>query len=781
MMTPPHSCRRWDCSLRLAALAALLALAAGGPGCHAMFSFDPVGSDAGLDADGFDGEGTVDVDADADGDVPDDGDVLEDGDAEDDGEVPVECGDGNVDPGEDCDDGNDIPGDGCEPDCTWTCELDADCDDADVCNGTEHCDTASHTCAAGTPAPDGTACTQPLGDPGICRAGSCASPQCGNGVVDRGEACDDGNTDDTDGCLNTCVVATCGDGFTWVGHEECDDGNTVTGDGCEPDCSWTCENDPDCDDAEPCTGDETCTDHVCVPGTPLAEGSECTTSTGAPGVCRGGACAAAGCGNGLVDPGEECDDGNTSNFDECLNTCRDASCGDGYVWAGHEDCEAGETRICSTSCSTAGREACTTGCAWSGTCAPPAELCNGLDDDCDTACDNGFPCCAGTISTCTTSCSSAGSRACSAMCGPGPCIPPAETCNGLDDDCDLVCDNGFPCCAGGTAACVTACGTAGTRSCGMDCAPTGDCCAPTDICGNSCDDDCDTVVDDGCTGCTLCPGATEVGLPGNRRTGTLAAGAGSTRGSCGGDGAEVVFFFVTSGTKDVFIATHGTAFDTVVYVRNCACDGPEVGCNDDAGGHSSSLLVLRDLPGGTYQVFVDAKTAAGGGAYSVDLYVTDPGLSGDRCGDPLPLASASPATGNSCSFTADYTPASCEGGFEGSGGGEDVVYYFYLPTATTVRLDTCGSAGFCPTDGDSTCVDTTLYIRNVCTQSSPQPVCDEDGCGFRMGSPPYYVHSDTGSLSLAAGMYYVFLDGYNESTGSWLHCGDYTLTTTGIP
>ncbi|MFM2153138.1 MAG: hypothetical protein RL199_1573, partial [Pseudomonadota bacterium] len=30
---------------------------------------------------------------------------------------------------------------------------------------------------------------------------------CGNGEVDRDEACDDGNLDDTDGCTSTCVVA----------------------------------------------------------------------------------------------------------------------------------------------------------------------------------------------------------------------------------------------------------------------------------------------------------------------------------------------------------------------------------------------------------------------------------------------------------------------------------------------------------------------------------------------------------------------------------------------
>lgn len=60
---------------------------------------------------------------------------------------------------------------------------------------------------------------------------------CGNGVLEIGEQCDDGNTDNTDACLNTCVNASCGDGFVQSGVEECDDGNLIDGDG----CSSTCE------------------------------------------------------------------------------------------------------------------------------------------------------------------------------------------------------------------------------------------------------------------------------------------------------------------------------------------------------------------------------------------------------------------------------------------------------------------------------------------------------------------------------------------------------------
>jgi cysteine-rich repeat protein len=63
---------------------------------------------------------------------------------------PIECGNGNVDPGEECDDGNLIPGDGCSP----ICKLEV----------------------------------------------------CGNGILDPQEECDDGNTNNGDGCDENCKI-----------------------------------------------------------------------------------------------------------------------------------------------------------------------------------------------------------------------------------------------------------------------------------------------------------------------------------------------------------------------------------------------------------------------------------------------------------------------------------------------------------------------------------------------------------------------------------------------
>jgi len=78
-------------------------------------------------------------------------------------------------------------------------------------------------------------------------------PQCGNGTVEQGEQCDDGNADNTDACLTTCVDASCGDGFTQTGVEQCDDGNADNTDACLTTCV-----DASCNDGFIQTGVEAC-------------------------------------------------------------------------------------------------------------------------------------------------------------------------------------------------------------------------------------------------------------------------------------------------------------------------------------------------------------------------------------------------------------------------------------------------------------------------------------------------------------------------------------------
>jgi len=124
---------------------------------------------------------------------------------------------------------------------------------------------------------------------------------CGNGVVDPGETCDplggqwppNGNP-----CRETCTY--CGDGIPNNG-EQCDDGNANNNDGCTNICML-----PVCGDSFIGPG-ETCD----PPGQPGPNQQQ-------PGTCRE---TCKYCGDGIVNNGEQCDDGNGVNGDGCENDC----------------------------------------------------------------------------------------------------------------------------------------------------------------------------------------------------------------------------------------------------------------------------------------------------------------------------------------------------------------------------------------------------------------------------------------------------------------------------
>jgi cysteine-rich repeat protein len=111
------------------------------------------------------------------------------------------------------------------------CGGEEECQDGFLCNGAERCvggrciggvppavddgqDCTVDVCVEGEgrrhfPVADGNHCTQV--EHGICLGGVCVTPRCGDGVLDRGEACDDANDNPNDGCdrcQRTAWVAT---------------------------------------------------------------------------------------------------------------------------------------------------------------------------------------------------------------------------------------------------------------------------------------------------------------------------------------------------------------------------------------------------------------------------------------------------------------------------------------------------------------------------------------------------------------------------------------------
>ena len=90
---------------------------------------------------------------------------------------------------------------------------------------------------------DGARTGTPCGPSMHCVFDACVRNACGDGWPAYGEACDDGNERDGDGCSARCEMEAppgCGNGVLEPG-EDCDDGNTKAADGCEPDCTLITE------------------------------------------------------------------------------------------------------------------------------------------------------------------------------------------------------------------------------------------------------------------------------------------------------------------------------------------------------------------------------------------------------------------------------------------------------------------------------------------------------------------------------------------------------------
>ncbi len=263
------------------------------------------------------------------------------------------CGDGTTNGPETCDDGNTTT-----ESCTY---------------GQTSCTVCDSTCqnAAGAIFYCGDNTVQ-SGVGNICAGGSnqgstcLTNSQCPGGLCMPIEACDDGNSTDNGTCNSICTAPTyCGDGTVQTPNgagntETCDDGNTSDGDSCNSDCTA-----PTCGDGFVNPGEECDGNGSGIGGETATCDADCTLVV---------------CGDSLINTtaGEECEPPNSGN---CNSSCTISICGNGYVESG-EECDGngsgigGETETCDLDCTfaicgddtintTAGEE-----------CDPPGGGCN---------------------------------------------------------------------------------------------------------------------------------------------------------------------------------------------------------------------------------------------------------------------------------------------------------------------------------------------------------------------------------------------------------------------
>ena len=204
-----------------------------------------------------------------------------------------------------------------------------------------------------------------------------AEARCGDGVLHVGEACDDGNLSDRDGCTNLCVLAACNDGIHRLdladddpAYEDCDDGNRNENDGCttlcqQPAChdgikqNWEACDDGNTDNTDACVGE--CVRSSCGDGYVEDGVEQCDPAADNGDVVCDDQCRIQQCGDATLEGDEACDDGNDDDTDACRNNCTLAVCGDGVrrtdTTEGERDYEAcdgddrpEDARWCSVEC-----------------------------------------------------------------------------------------------------------------------------------------------------------------------------------------------------------------------------------------------------------------------------------------------------------------------------------------------------------------------------------------------------------------------------------------------
>ncbi len=288
------------------------------------------------------------------------------------------CGNGVTETGEDCDDGSLNGSYGfCGADCLNTSRT--YCGDGTLAGG-EACDCGSSGTASGA-AYGGGSCTYLNGVYDASASNTCAwdcsgaGPYCGDGDADDEEDCD-GTTDTYSGMLCTSGNSTdedkCDEDSDCIMIVAAGSGSSSTGQ-----CGETDTTDETKDTANECPYTTVCVDgDADKMGEPCDTDGDCDSSGVADGICssieyqttRTRTCddstclwaydwadidciAPGSCGDGVVDDGEECDDGNDDSTDSCTIECTENICGDGYVYDGEESCDEGSANgtICTAS------------------------------------------------------------------------------------------------------------------------------------------------------------------------------------------------------------------------------------------------------------------------------------------------------------------------------------------------------------------------------------------------------------------------------------------------
>ena len=284
---------------------------------------------------------------------------------------------------------------------------------------------------------------------------------CGNGFLDAGEQCDDGNTLNDDCCSASCqfepAETACDDGNV------CTDNSTCDGAGI---CQVTGFNRSGCDDGSACTTSDQCSNGTCVGGPALGcdDDNPCTDDSCDPAVgcvhtnntasCDDGnacttndRCSAGSCVGGAA---PNCDDGNSCTTDSCSSGpgCQHHVLPDGVACTDGDACT--QTDTChSGACVGTAPVVCTAldQCHDAGVCDRASGTCSNPDKANGSACSDGDACTQS--DSCQAGvCTGADPVVCTALdqChDAGVCDPASGTCSNPNKTDGAACADGDAC------------------------------------------------------------------------------------------------------------------------------------------------------------------------------------------------------------------------------------------------------------------------------------------------------------------------------------------------